>query len=65
MTTVIEMDEKISLGKQLQQRDIGTVIIISTFTANDEDISLPIQESCSTGNLYGVNTQESTFGRGV
>ena len=33
MTTVIEMDEKISLGKQLQQRDIGTVIIISTFTA--------------------------------
>ena len=50
MTTVIEMDEKISLGKQLQQRDIGTDISINTFTANDEDISLPIQESCSTGN---------------
>lgn len=65
MTTTIEMDEKISLGILLQQRDIGTVIIINTFTANDEDIYLPIQESCSTGNLCRENLQGSTFGRGV
>ncbi|MGC2309316.1 MAG: hypothetical protein WA461_13005 [Nitrososphaeraceae archaeon] len=37
MTTVIEMDEKISLGKQLQQQNTGPVVLIITFTVNPED----------------------------
>jgi quinol monooxygenase YgiN len=37
MTTVIEMDKKISLGKQLQQQDTGPVVLIITFTVNPED----------------------------
>ena len=37
MATVIEMDENISLGKQLQQDVNGGVVLIITFTVNPED----------------------------
>jgi quinol monooxygenase YgiN len=37
MTTVIEMDEKTTLGKQLQQQNTGPVVLIITFTVNAED----------------------------
>jgi quinol monooxygenase YgiN len=36
MTKIIEMDEKVSLGTQLQQ-DVGAVVLIITFTVNPED----------------------------
>ena len=36
MTKTIEMDEKVSLGTQLQQ-DVGAVVLIITFTVNSED----------------------------
>jgi quinol monooxygenase YgiN len=37
MTKTIEMDEKVSLGTQLQQQDVGAVVLIITFTMNPED----------------------------
>src|SRR6185312_13588879 len=36
MTKVIEMDEKVNFGTQLQQ-DVGAVVLIITFTVNPED----------------------------
>jgi quinol monooxygenase YgiN len=36
MIKIIEMDEKVSLGTQLQQ-DVGAVVLIITFTVNPED----------------------------
>lgn len=36
MTKVIEMDEKVNFGIQLQQ-DYGAVVLIITFTVNPED----------------------------
>ena len=36
MVKTIEMDEKVSLGAQLQQ-DVGAVVLIITFTVNPED----------------------------
>ncbi len=36
MTKVIEMDEKVNFGAQLQQ-DVGAVVLIITFTVNPED----------------------------
>lgn len=37
MATVIEMDENVSLGKQLQQDVSGGVVLIITFIVNPED----------------------------
>jgi quinol monooxygenase YgiN len=37
MVKVIEMDERVSLGKQLEE-DLGPVILINTFTMNSEDV---------------------------
>jgi len=36
MTKVIEMDEKVNFGTQLQQ-DVGAVVLLITFTVNPED----------------------------
>jgi quinol monooxygenase YgiN len=36
MIKVIEMDEKVNFGTQLQQ-DVGAVVLIITFTVNPED----------------------------
>jgi heme-degrading monooxygenase HmoA len=36
MTKIIEMDEIVSLGKQLQE-DVSAVVLILTFTVNPED----------------------------
>jgi quinol monooxygenase YgiN len=36
MTKVIEMDEKVNFGTQLQQ-DVGAVVLIITFTVNPDD----------------------------
>jgi quinol monooxygenase YgiN len=36
MTKVIEMDEKVNFGTQLQQ-DVGAVVLIITFIVNPED----------------------------
>jgi len=37
MVKVIEMDEKVSLGKQLEE-NVGPVILIATFTMSSEDV---------------------------
>jgi len=36
MTKIIEIDEKVTLGKQLQE-NVGAVVLIITFTVNPED----------------------------
>jgi Antibiotic biosynthesis monooxygenase len=38
MVKTIEIDEKVNLGTQLQQQDVGAVIVINTFTINSDHV---------------------------
>ena len=46
MAKVIEMDEKVTLGSQLQQ-DVGAVVLINTYTVNPEDEDQFLKTSAS------------------
>ena len=50
MVKTIEMDEKVSLGKQLQQ-DVGAVVLMITFTVNPEDEDQFIKTWASAANI--------------
>jgi hypothetical protein len=57
MTKVIEMDEKVSLGKQLQQ-EAGDVVLIITFIVEPEDEDKFVKTWASAAEI-SKKTQES------
>jgi hypothetical protein len=55
---IIEVDEKVTLGEQLQQ-DIGTVIQISTYTVNPKDIDQFLRTWASVAEITKNSLQGS------
>jgi quinol monooxygenase YgiN len=38
MIKIVEMDEKVKLSDQMEEKNVGTVILINKFTINPEDV---------------------------